>query len=107
MPALVNRRFGESGIRLEEGTIVWPFDLKKSRNDRRISCDVIIFPPGKDYPNTGSRRVEVKLKRKRRCLKSPDPPAHLANDRQIRRSRDRRQRITFPSENSRGRREDL
>jgi len=27
MPAFVNRRFGESGRRLEEGTIVCPFDL--------------------------------------------------------------------------------
>src|SRR5882762_5768061 len=37
MPALVNSRFGESGNRLDEGTMVWPFDLKKSRKDWRIS----------------------------------------------------------------------
>ena len=42
MPALVNSRFGESGIRLEEGTRVCPFDLKKSRNDCRISALVIV-----------------------------------------------------------------
>src|SRR6185503_21178060 len=42
MPALVNRRFGESGMRLEDGTIVCCFDLKKSRNDWRICDDVII-----------------------------------------------------------------
>src|SRR5436190_13275819 len=42
MPALVNRRFGESGMRLEEGTMVCCFDLKKSRNDWRISELVII-----------------------------------------------------------------
>ncbi len=36
MPALVNSRFGESGIRLDEGTMVCCFDLKKSRKDWRI-----------------------------------------------------------------------
>src|SRR3954465_8419267 len=43
MPALVNSRLGESGIRLAEGTMVWPFDLKKSRNDCRISKLVILI----------------------------------------------------------------
>jgi len=41
MPAFVNSKLGESGIRLAEGTIVWPFDLKKSRNDCLISALVI------------------------------------------------------------------
>src|SRR5882757_9874619 len=41
MPAFVNRRFGESGIRLEDGTMVCCFDLKKSRNDWRI-CELVI-----------------------------------------------------------------
>src|SRR6266850_5220755 len=41
MPAFVNRRFGESGSRLDDGTMVCCFDLKKSRNDWRISDDVI------------------------------------------------------------------
>src|SRR5262245_10798274 len=36
MPAFVNRRFGESGMRLEDGTRVCCFDLKKSRTDWRI-----------------------------------------------------------------------
>src|SRR5262245_20739586 len=36
MPALVKRRLGASGSRLDEGTVVWPLDLKKSRNDWRI-----------------------------------------------------------------------
>src|SRR5438874_477744 len=36
MPAFVKRRFGESGSRLDEGTMVCCFDLKKSRNDWRI-----------------------------------------------------------------------
>jgi hypothetical protein len=48
MPALVKRRFGESGIRLEEGTIVCPFDLKKSKKDCLISalvmCLLLILP---------------------------------------------------------------
>src|SRR5260221_11909003 len=42
MPALVNRRFGESGSKLEEGTIVCFFSLKKSRNVRRISSAFIV-----------------------------------------------------------------
>ncbi len=41
MPALVKRRLGESGIKLEEGTRVCCFDLKKSKNDCRISALVI------------------------------------------------------------------
>src|SRR5687768_6421344 len=41
MPAFVKRRFGLSGMRLEEGTMVCCFDLKKSRNDWRISLLVI------------------------------------------------------------------
>src|SRR6266481_7696816 len=50
MPALVNSRFGESGMRLEDGTMVCCFDLKKSRNDWRISDDVIMAKsiPGRD-----------------------------------------------------------
>src|SRR6266545_30321 len=42
MPALVNRRFGESGMRLADGTMVCCFDSKNSRNDWRISDDVIM-----------------------------------------------------------------
>src|SRR5436190_23612689 len=41
MPALVNSRFGESGRRLDDGTMVCSLDLKKSRNDCRISLLVI------------------------------------------------------------------
>src|SRR5690349_1120413 len=43
IPAFVNNRFGESGRRLDEGTMVCPFDLKKSRNDRRIWALVIFL----------------------------------------------------------------
>src|ERR1017187_2569953 len=56
MPALVNSRLGLSGMRLEDGTMVCCFDLKKSRNDWRI-CELVIIvklrgeispkPPGK------------------------------------------------------------
>src|ERR1039458_4764437 len=42
MPALVNSRLGLSGMRLEDGTMVCCFDLKKSRNDWRICVLVII-----------------------------------------------------------------
>src|ERR1035437_398601 len=42
MPAFVNKRFGESGIRLDDGTMVCDFDLKKSRNDWRIWVLVIM-----------------------------------------------------------------
>ena len=41
MPALVNNKLGESGMRLDEGTIACPLDLKKSRNDCLISALVI------------------------------------------------------------------
>src|SRR5580700_4218034 len=41
MPALVKSRPGESGIKLEEGTMVCPLDLKKSKNDCRISAEVM------------------------------------------------------------------
>jgi hypothetical protein len=36
MPAFVKSKFGESGMRLEEGTIECCFSRKKSRNDWRI-----------------------------------------------------------------------
>ena len=42
MPALVNSRFGESGMSDEDGTMVCPFDLKKSKKLWRISADVIV-----------------------------------------------------------------
>src|ERR1051325_4850365 len=42
MPAFVKSRFGESGMRLDEGTMMCCFDLKKSRNDWRIWALVII-----------------------------------------------------------------
>ena len=42
MPAFVNRRFGESGMSEEDGTMVCCFDLRKSRNDWRICVLVII-----------------------------------------------------------------
>src|ERR1051326_4630839 len=41
MPAFVKSRFGASGSKLDEGTTVCCFDLKKSRNDWRISALVI------------------------------------------------------------------
>jgi hypothetical protein len=31
IPALVKSRFGEVGIKLAEGTIVWPFPRKNSK----------------------------------------------------------------------------
>src|SRR6185437_16509625 len=61
MPAFVNSRFGESGMRLEDGTMVCCFDLKKSRNDCRISLLVItlINHPGRNQTvsnlNKGAR----------------------------------------------------
>jgi hypothetical protein len=36
----VKRRLGESGRRLDEGTMEWRFSRKKSRNDCRICDDV-------------------------------------------------------------------
>jgi len=37
----VKRRFGEVGIRLAEGTIVWPFPRKNSRYPFLTSADLI------------------------------------------------------------------
>src|SRR5947207_15796765 len=55
IPAFVNSRFGASGRRLDEGTMVCCFDLKKSRNDWRISALVIT----KSKPNSsgGARAI--------------------------------------------------
>jgi hypothetical protein len=41
IPALVNSKFGESGIKLDDGTMVCCFDLKKSRKLWRISALVM------------------------------------------------------------------
>src|SRR5260370_38663757 len=42
MPALVKSRFGASGSRDEEGTMVCLFSRKKSRKDWRISPDLLL-----------------------------------------------------------------
>ena len=42
MPALVKSRFGESGRSDDDGTMVCCFSRKKSRNDCRISADVMM-----------------------------------------------------------------
>ncbi len=42
MPAFVKSRFGESGMRLEDGTMLCSFDLKKSKNDWRIWVEVMV-----------------------------------------------------------------
>src|SRR5260370_8946783 len=60
MPALVKSRFGASGSRLEEGTMVCCFDLKKSRNDWRISALVIFKsdpPPAATQPQGRTKRL--------------------------------------------------
>src|SRR5947207_1073757 len=41
IPAFVKSRFGESGKREAEGTIVCPFSRKKSKKDWRISAEVM------------------------------------------------------------------
>src|SRR5206468_6664370 len=43
MPAFVKSRLGASGSSDEDGTMVCFFSRKKSRNDCRISAEVIIF----------------------------------------------------------------
>ena len=45
IPALVKSRFGESGMRLDEGTTVWAFSRKKSRKLWRISWLVGMVVP--------------------------------------------------------------
>src|SRR5437763_13553909 len=42
IPAFVNSRFGESGSSDADGTIVCCFSRKKSKNDCRISAEVMI-----------------------------------------------------------------
>ena len=65
MPALVKSRLGASGIRLEEGTMVWPLDLKKSRKDCRISllvinrCGWLALPRGLGQIQSGQDRQRV------------------------------------------------
>jgi hypothetical protein len=59
MPALVNNRLGESGIKLEEGTIVCCFDLKKSRKDWRISLLVIVRAVGCHAASPGGKGVKL------------------------------------------------
>src|SRR5439155_399548 len=54
IPALVNSRFGLSGMSEDDGTMVCCFDLKKSRNDWRICADVIM-----PNQNREGRRVAV------------------------------------------------
>src|SRR3954447_3244974 len=72
MPAFVKSRFGESGIKLDDGTMVCCFDLKKSRKDWRISELVIglivkslaarlaVFCRVSQFPLGRSRRKERK-----------------------------------------------
>src|ERR1700722_1003202 len=68
MPALVKSRPGESGIKLDDGTMECPLDLKKSKNDCRISAEVMpahvntraakikALLPEADWRNAGGRR---------------------------------------------------
>src|SRR5262249_30029459 len=56
MPALVKRRFGASGSRGDDGTMVGFFSRKKSRNDCRISAEVMIF---QGRINTNFRKPET------------------------------------------------
>src|SRR5580658_10048779 len=62
MPALVKSRPGESGIRLDDGTMVCPLDLKKSKNDCRISADVM---PGQ-YKACAAKFKALLAERRRR-----------------------------------------
>ncbi|MED5259836.1 MAG: hypothetical protein VYC72_08345 [Verrucomicrobiota bacterium] len=41
MPALVNKSPGDSGNKEDDGTMVCSFSWKKSRNDWRISLEVM------------------------------------------------------------------
>src|SRR5688500_17301534 len=57
-PSVREEKFWLSGMRLEEGTMVCCFDLKKSRNDWRISLLVIVNKPARRGGGNGenSRR---------------------------------------------------
>jgi len=64
MPALVKSRLGEAGRRLDEGTMVWPFDLKKSRKDCLISALVICLS------------VDIRIVEPWKHFKPPQKPLH-------------------------------
>src|SRR5438105_10569581 len=58
IPAFVKSRFGESGSSDADGTIVCAFSRKESKNDCRISAEVMIggtVPAGYD----GRKRIET------------------------------------------------
>src|SRR5260221_9077200 len=78
MPALVNKRLGESGMRLAEGTMVWPFDLKKSRNDCRISKLVIAMRPTRVGERTRQDQTKFRTIRDalQRCESRLTSPPH-------------------------------
>src|SRR6266403_2678162 len=59
MPAFVNNRFGESGSRLEEGTMVCFFSLKKSRKVCRISSVFIFEQPQNRKPQISQIQREI------------------------------------------------
>src|SRR5208283_1127770 len=70
MPALVNSRLGESGMRLEDGTMVCCFDLKKSRNDWRIWVLVIMAKSSVEPSRTTALKASWKFfvrRGRRRC----------------------------------------
>ena len=65
MPALVKRRFGESGRSEELGTMVWFFSWKKSRNCWRIWALVGIgigWDLGRDFAKEGFLKREQILR---------------------------------------------
>src|SRR5439155_11381527 len=64
MPALVNSKFGESGMSELDGTMVCCFDLKKSRNDWRISDDVIVEPLNRQTVESLNRKIPRKQAQK-------------------------------------------
>src|SRR6266700_7716111 len=59
MPAFVNKRFGESGSKLEEGTMVCFFSLKKSRKVCRISSVFIFEQPQNRKPRISQIQREI------------------------------------------------
>src|SRR3954464_2101491 len=74
MPAFVNSRFGAVGIRDDDGTMACCFDLKKSRNDWRISAEVMRWlRVGKQSTRYGVARRK-KWRRVAVCGSAVPPP---------------------------------
>src|SRR5437899_8899907 len=74
MPAFVKSRFGASGSSDDDGTMVCFLSRKKSRNDCRISAEVIVITNKHEFQGTRNRKllpVGARCADPRRCSVLP------------------------------------